>query len=432
MRFVLSWAVAAAMMSVIGLSGRAEGPATVLDDPMTLVRVKQQLAAGKGPQDALASLKAAAVRELDFSPVSVMEKPEAGPSKDKHDYVSYAPYFWPNPETESGLPFVRKDGYRNTDQTSNGDAGRYEPVLATIHTLGLAYWYTGDKKYAEHAAKLARTWFIDPATRMNPNFQYAQAVRGVNDGRGTGLIENRGLVAALDGLTLISHSGAWSVADQKAMHEWVASFDTWMTTSKEGQDEKGAKNNHGSWYAVQESGLYLWLGEKEKAREVFEGAKERIEKQIEPGGREPLEVVRTDGFGYSVFNVQALSTLAGLAKRDDVDLWNYQQEGRGLKAAIDHLLPFASGEEKWKENQHKAITPGGMIPVAIAASVAYHDPNYAAWLDEQKDAASANWTLLTGIVTSGGEPRNGGDDRRRRHRDAETKPADTEPDHPPE
>ncbi len=432
MRFVLSWAVAAAMLSAIPLSVRAEGPATVYDDSATLVRVKQQLAGGKGPQEALASLKAAADRELDFAPVSVMDKSEAGPSKDKHDYVSYAPYFWPNPDTKNGLPFIRKDGYRNTEQTSKGDATHYEPMLAAIHTLGLAYWYTGDKQYAEHAAKIARTWFIDPATRMNPNFQYAQAVRGVNDGRGTGLIENRGLVPALDGLALISHSDAWSAADQKAMHEWVAAFDKWMTTSEEGLAEKAAKNNHGSWYAVQESGLYVWLGETDKAREVFEGAKDRISKQIEPNGREPLEVVRTDGFGYSVFNVQALSTLAGMAKRDDVDLWNFEQEGRGLKGAIDHLLPFASGEEKWTENQHKSITAGGMIPVAIAASVAYHDPKYGAWLEEEKDAAAANWTLLTGIVTSGGEPRNSGDERRRRHRDPETKPADTEPDRPPE
>ena len=428
MRFVLSFAVVAAVLSAINLGVRAEGPATVYDDSATLVRVKQQLTSGNGPQEALASLKAAADRELDFSPVSVMDKSEAGPSKDKHDYVSYAPYFWPNPDTKNGLPFIRKDGYRNTEQTSKGDAGHYEPMLAAIHTLGLAYWYTGDKQYADHAAKLARTWFIDPATRMNPNFQYAQAVRGTNDGRGTGLIENRGLVPALDGLALISHSGAWSVADQKAMHDWVAAFDKWMTTSEEGLAEKAAKNNHGSWYAVQESGLYVWLGEKDKAREVFEGAKDRIAKQIEPNGREPLEVVRTDGFGYSVFNVQALSTLAGLAKRDNVDLWNFEQDGRGLKAAIDHLLPFASGQEKWTENQHKAITSGGMIPVAIAATSAYRDPKYGAWLNEEKDAAGANWTLLTGIVTSGGEPRNGGDDRRHRHNAS----AETEPEHPPE
>ena len=435
MRFVHSCAVVAAVSCAIqlnGRSGRAEGPPTVYADSATLVRVKQQLASGKGPQDALASLKAAADRDLEFAPVSVMDKSEEGPSKDKHDYVSYAPYFWPNPDTKNGLPFIRKDGYRNTDQVSEGDASRYEPLQAAIQRLGLAYWYTGDKRYAEHAAKLARVWFIDPGTRMNPNFQCAQAVRGVNDGRGTGLIENRGLVPALDGLTLISHSGAWSEADQKAMHNWVAEFDKWMTTSDEGLAEKAAKNNHGSWYAVQEAGLYLWLGEKEKAREVFEAAKDRIANQIEPNGREPLEVVRTDGFGYSVFNVQALSTLAGLAKRDDVDLWNFQRDGRGLKAAIDHLLPFASGQEQWKENQHKAITAGGMIPVAIAASSAYHDPKYAAWLDEEKDAAASNWTLLTGIVTSGGEPRNGGDDRRRRHRDQEAKPADTEPEHAPE
>lgn len=428
MRVAFSWAVAAAVFSVVGAIGRAAGPATVYDDSATLVRVKQQLAEGKGPREALASLKGAAEEALEFAPVSVMDKKEPGPGKDKHDYVSYAPYFWPNPETPHGLPFIRKDGYRNTDQTSKGDAPHYGPMLGAVHTLGLAYWYTGDKRYAAHAAKLMRTWFIDPATRMNPNFQHAQAVPGINDGRGIGLIENRGLVPALDALTLIEPSGAWRAEDQRAMRAWVAAFDRWMTTSEEGLAEKAAKNNHGSWYAVQESGLYLWLGEKDKAHEVFEAAKERIGKQIEPGGREPLEVVRTDGYGYSVFNVQALSTLAALAKREGVDLWHFENEGRGLKAAIDRLLPYASGEEKWMENQHKPITASGMVPVVIAASWEYHDPRYAAWLKGEQEAAASNWTLLTGIVTSGGAPARGeGERAQRRHWD---QPAATEPVHP--
>ena len=55
--------------------------------------------------------------------------------------------------------------------------------------LAAAYKITGERKYADHAAAHLRAWFIDEATRMNPNLQYAQAIQGRFTGRGTGIIE---------------------------------------------------------------------------------------------------------------------------------------------------------------------------------------------------------------------------------------------------
>ena len=57
---------------------------------------------------------------------------------------------------------------------------------------------TGRDEYATHAAKLVRVWFIDPATQMNPHLQYGQGIPGINDGRGIGIIETRGLPDMLD------------------------------------------------------------------------------------------------------------------------------------------------------------------------------------------------------------------------------------------
>lgn len=401
MRFLT--AVAYCLTLAAGAATFADAPATVYDDPAVLIKAKAELAAGKGPKEALAALEEDAEKAMALAPTSVMEKAKPGPSNDKHDYVSYAPYFWPNPDKPDGKPFIRKDGYRNTDQTTQGDSHHYKDVLSAVDTLGLAYWYTGDRKYAEHAAQLARAWFLDPATRMNPNFKYAQAVVGVNDGRGTGLIENRGLPQALDALTLITDSGAWSESDQKAMHEWVAAFDKWMTTSKNGQDEKAAKNNHGSWFAVQESSLYLYLGETDKAKDVFEAVKDRIPRQIETNGREPLEVVRTDGFSYSVFNVQALCTLATLSERQNIDLWHFEQEERGIRKAIDFLLPYADGKKKWPENQLHPISANGYAGIVMAAKRVYGDPKYAQWLKEHKDSFPTNRMFLTGIPAGGRE-----------------------------
>ncbi len=32
------------------------------------------------------------------------------PSGDKHDYASMGPYWWPDPNTPDGLPYIRRDG----------------------------------------------------------------------------------------------------------------------------------------------------------------------------------------------------------------------------------------------------------------------------------------------------------------------------------
>ena len=402
------WILSAALLSLAWLGGCAQEkqdadnlldrsrPATIWDDPETLARVKAEFAAGVGPNAALKELIHEADDVMKNKPVSVMDKGKAGPSGDIHDYVSYAPYYWPNPKTKDGLPFINRDGYRNQKQVSLGDADTYKEAQWGVHTLGLAYWYTGNSKYAERAAELARTWFLDPATRMNPNFQYAQAVLGTNDGRGIGIIENRGLLQMLDGIALIQESGMWKEKDQTELHAWVAAFDHWMTTSDPRAGRNVRQNNHGSWYAVQESGLYIWLGETAHARAVYETAKTRILKQIEPTGRQPLEIVREDGFGYSVFNIQALSLLASMAERQNVDLWHFEQNGRGLQKAIDYLMPFANGSQKWRDNQLKKIDAEGLsVPVMMAARV-YGDQKYAAWLASQKDDLAASQFHLTG------------------------------------
>ncbi|NBX34105.1 hypothetical protein EBR16_01870 [bacterium] len=148
--------------------------------PGALEKAKVAATTDEAAGKALKKLLADADKALAVIPPSVMQKTKVPPSGDKHDYMSIAPYFWPNPATKDGLPYQRKDGKVNPesrDEAAN-DTLRARLVGASVETLALGYYFSGDEKYAEHAAKILRTWFLDPATKMTPHFRFAQAVPG--------------------------------------------------------------------------------------------------------------------------------------------------------------------------------------------------------------------------------------------------------------
>lgn len=357
----------------------ADPPKVYQSDPQAMWR-NRELALANDPSiaPALSALKGEADQALTAGPYSVTQKKHPSLTGDPHDYISLAPYFWPNPDTKDGLPYVRHDGRRNPE-IREYDASPFSAMSGHVYTLALAYYLSGDERYADRAALLLRTWFLDPATRMNPNLQHAQLVKGVNDGRGTGVLEADRLLPVIDAIGLLHGAKAWTDADQAAMEAWFREFVTWIRQSPRGRDEAAAKNNHGSWYDVQVVTYLLFLGQPDDARQVAEEAKtKRIAAQIEPDGSMPLELARTNSLGYTVFNLKALTQLADLGRRVDVDLWRYQTaDRRGIRTAIDATLPYAMGDKKWEREQITAFSPDGFREPLRRAAVAYNDPRYA-------------------------------------------------------
>ena len=378
----------------------ANAPRVFLLDAAELRLNKQRIREGDTAlAAALSKLKHDAQTALTSGPFSVTTKEAAPPSGDKHDYMSQAPYFWADPKAKNGLPYIRRDGERNPEINKITDHQNMDKMVAAVETLALAYYFEGDESYAAGATKLLRAWFLDSGTRMNPNLQYAQAIPGINTGRGIGLIETRGLTRVADAIGLLAGAKAWTAKDQRGLEEWFSEFLRWMLESKNGRDEAAAKNNHGTYYDLQTASFALFLGKRELATKILEEVKQkRIAVQIQPDGRQPLELERTRAWSYSVGNIDGLTQLALLGERVGVDLWNYQTaDGRGLRKAIDYLAPFALGESKWSYQQLGEWPPQMLFPVLRRAAAKYQDDKFRTLLSKvpEIDAADRRRILST-------------------------------------
>jgi len=353
-------------------------PRVFLLDAKILAAQKQQFVKMGAKAPLAAAAMHAADQAMKEGPFSVMQKDMTPPTGDKHDYMSLAPYFWPDPKSPNGLPYIRRDGERNPEISKIPDHGNMGRLGRDARALALAYYLTGNESYASRAALLLRTWFLDPATRMNPNLEFAQGIPGINHGRPTGVLESQDLTYVVDAIGLLAGSKNWSARDQKEMEAWFRSYIKWLQESPNGMGERNAKNNHGTYYDIQLADFALFLGNQELARQVIqESESKRIASQVEPDGSQPLELARTRAFSYSVMNLRGLMALAQLGQPLDVDLWAFKTaDGRSIRKALDFLAPFAAGQKKWEYKQITGLNPTELSPLLLRAAAYYHEPKY--------------------------------------------------------
>jgi hypothetical protein len=368
-------------------------PRVFLLDAAQLRITRQRIHEGdKNALPAWARLERDAQKALSSGPFSVVTKGATPPSGDKHDYMSQAPYFWPNPKSPNGLPYISRDGERNPEINQITDHQSLDQLESSVETLALAYYFKGDEAYAVKAVELLRGFFLSPATKMNPNLQFAQGIPGVNTGRGIGLIETRGLTNVVDAIGLLAGSKALTENDRRGLQDWFGKFLQWMLESQNGRDEAIRKNNHGSYYDLQVASFALFVGKKDLAMRVLEEARQkRIATQIEPDGRQPLELARTKAWSYSHMNLEGLMLLATLGERTGVDLWNFQTtDGRGIRKALDFLMPVALGEQKWQYPEIGGAKPETLFPLMRRAAAVYHDKQYQAMMTRLAEADPAD------------------------------------------
>ncbi len=359
-------------------------PATILMDGRMLAESKQRIKAGDAAlQPAFTNLLKDAEKAMREGPFSVMNKTKLPPSGDKHDYVSYARYWWPDPSKPNGMPFIQRDGetYPEGQSPAASDRSQLDKMVAGVETLGLAYYLTGEERYAERAALLIRTWFLTPETRMNPNLKFSQGIPGKSDSTKAGIIDGRVFCRAMEGAILISDSPALSPAERTAFRAWVSQYLNWLKTDPLPQAESESKNNHGTFFDAQIMYFALFAGDTAFAKQIAEEVvNKRILAQIEPDGTQPKELGRTRTFHYCAFNLQALFMLAHMAEPLGVDLW-HAGDSR-IKVAMDFLTPYVDPARPWPYADMDGAQRIELLPLLLQAPAVYKDDSYKQMLEK--------------------------------------------------
>lgn len=288
---------------------------------------------------------------MGVSPLSVMGKKEASASGDMHDYMSLARYAWPDPSAPDGLPYIHRDGESNPE-LELFDRNPLGLTADRITALANAYKTTRNERYARKATELIRVWFLDEATRMNPNLRYAQVVKGQNEGRGRsmGTIDTYSFVDMLEVLPALESSEAFTEKDAKALKAWFGELLHWMLTDEQALEASALKNNISTAYDAQCIAFAHYAGDSESLQRIARSFREkRLLPQIAEDGSQPEELGRTLAYHYSAYNIRHMIDAGRIAAEARETVGGNDE----IKAAVDYLLRYTGDKEaqEWPYQQ---------------------------------------------------------------------------------
>lgn len=347
-------------------------------------------------QDAASRLRALADHRMKEGSWSVTFERPTGLALDPHDYYSEAPDWWPNPDDPAG-PYIRREGRANPDRfLANRTA--LNNMCDAVFTLGTAAYLFDDAPYAQKAARLVHTWFINPKTRMNPQLEEAQAIRGLDVGRARGIIEGRALIRAVQGMEFLAESGYWDAKDQAAVHKWFEDYLHWLTQSRNGLQEKASSDHHAAWWTAQVAAGATFVGDTASAKMAFDYYRDRI---VTRQTREETLAAREESratFWSSVFDLEALTAVCRIAEVQGVDLWSARgKNGSTLATSIDSLQPYLSDIRKVSREQAIEGEADGLYFLATAG-MGLKRSDYLTLYQKLDHPDKAWWNLLDLLV----------------------------------
>ncbi len=315
---------------------------------------------------------------MQQEPVTVTAETSVRSAGGKHDFYSEGDYWWPDPKSVDS-PYIQKDGLTNP---GNFIAHRLAMIRFSriVGALASAYKITGDEKYVRQALKHCIAWFVNEETKMNPNLLYAQAIKGRATGRGIGIIDTIQLMEVVEGLMTMEEAKNIDRNALQTIRNWFEQYLNWLTTHQYGKDEMNAENNHGTCWVMQVAAFARFTNNKELISFCSNRYKNvLLPNQMAVDGNFPKELRRTKPYGYSIFNLDAMTTICQLLSTKENNLWDYETaDGKSIKKGIEFLYPYIKDKNKWP--YQKDIMYWNDWPVAqpflVFGAVAFRQKNW--------------------------------------------------------
>lgn len=329
------------------------------------------------------SVLAAAAWAMQQEPVTVTATRSERSQGGKHDFYSEGDYWWPNPRFPDS-PYIQRDGITNPD---NFTAHRQAMIRFSrvVGALASAWKITGEEKWVRQAVRHCKAWFVDTATLMHPNLLYAQAIKGRATGRGIGIIDTIHFMEVVQALLVMEGAPGMDQHALALIRRWFEQYLQWLTTHPYGKDEMNAANNHGTCWAMQVAAFARFTGNKELMNFCSERYKTiLLPKQMAEDGSFPLELKRTKPYGYSIFNLDAMTMLCQILSTPQDDLWNYKTpDGKSIRKGIEFLHPYVADKSRWTYPQDVMYWNNWPVaqPFLILGANAFDRP---AWFDTWK------------------------------------------------
>lgn len=317
--------------------------------PSCAVTKDKPASANEIKEEVVKTLKVSILKNAKWAmqqqPVTVTAQSSSRSAGGRNDFYSEGDYWWPDPKNPDG-PYIQKDGMTNP---GNFVAHRLAMIRFSkiIGALASAYRLTGQQKYVNQAMPHLQAWFINEGTMMNPNLLYAQAIKGRFTGRGIGIIDAIQLMEVAQGVIVMEKMLDPGILS--GTRKWFAQYLAWLMSHQYGKDEMNAQNNHGTCFIMQVASFARLCNDEQ----LLDFCRDRYKKVLLPNqmavdGSFPRELARTKPYGYSIFNLDAMSTLCQILSTKTDNLWSYQtSDGKSIQKGIAYLYPFVADKSKW-------------------------------------------------------------------------------------
>ena len=230
-----------------------------------------------------------------------------------------------------------------TDQMMEYDGIRFQEMQRNTTILGLAYFMTGEAQFAKVAARSIRRWFLDPATRTNPDLMiYNEVETGVDTS--LGIFGMKDVYCMLDAVRIIERDGYLTETEQRDLRAWFREHLKWLETSTDGKAAYSSDNHVGIFFDVQVIAIASYINDTAKMIWYSERSTSRLHKQMSGDGtmhlgpQEPLcEKHRIALQGWSI-----LSRMAEAVNRNrwTVNARNTTTQLSLLCNAAKYTIPF--------------------------------------------------------------------------------------------